>query len=42
MFIMYSFNIVPYLSNDEEETDLEKYFIEAVTLSLGNLNTNGI
>lgn len=30
------------LNNDEEGKDSEKYYNESVTLSLGNLNTNGI
>lgn len=38
VFIQYS----TILSNDEEGTGLEKYYIEALTLSLGNLNSNGI
>lgn len=38
VFIQYN----TILSNDEEGNDYEKYYIESVTLSLGNLNTNGI
>lgn len=38
LFIQYSL----VLNNNEDVNELEKYFVESVTLSLGNLNTNGI